>query len=216
MSDISPIAVIVVDDDREVLDAIDLRLRRDPEITVAALYQSAEECLAGVVHLHPDVAIVDMRLQRGANDGVELIRQLRTRFPKIRCIVYTATDYRSQYLAEAVNAGAVGYLIKGKRNLAEIIKSIAHGEVIIDEALVPRLKEIIEEDIGASTEPHLDNRDRDILRLLKQGQSADEIAQTLVMQVGTVRWYLQRLRDKFRVHSNDSLRLIAYLRDNAA
>ncbi len=161
--------------------------------------------------LLPDVAIVDLRLQRG--DGLELIKQIRASVPSVRILVFSMHD-EDLYAERSLRAGAHGYLSKEAplSTLLEAVRRVSDGKI----SLSPRMMErILSRQSGASeqnTRPlleRLSDREMEVFERLGRGMSAKQIAQELQLSAKTVEYHRQHIKEKLQVASSSAVVRIA-------
>jgi two-component system response regulator DesR len=183
---VGPIRVVLVEDQAMVLGALAALLERAPGIQVVAQASSGMEALAAVAAHSPDVLITDIEMPEMS--GLELADCLMRDHGTVRVIVLT-TFARPGYLHRALEAGALGYLLKDRpaRELAEAVRKVYRGERVVDSELAA----------DALSEPDpLTDRERQVLRLAGEGLSGEGIAARLKLSSGTVRNYLSEAIDK--------------------
>jgi DNA-binding NarL/FixJ family response regulator len=149
---------------------------------VAALEQLSE--------LRPDLAVIDIRMPK--LDGCELVRRARLAAPATRIVVYTG--YADPALvAETVDAGAVGFLLKESpiRDLARAVATVAEGRMYLDPVLAGAVMAAAQ-----APAPQLTQRERDVLRLLSTGLIYDDIAALLFLSPETVRKHVRNATGK--------------------
>lgn len=183
------IRVLLADDHTVLRQGIAQALELQGDITVVAQASTGAEAVTLAQQHRPDVALLDINMPE--LDGVEATRQITTGLPKTGVIILTMYR-RDDYIFEAIKAGASGYLLK-EVELSELVKAVrtvAQGEAVIDAAIAGRvMAELRTEttlDKTGAAEP-LAERDVDILRLVAQGKSNQEIAGQLTLSEKTVR-----------------------------
>jgi DNA-binding NarL/FixJ family response regulator len=143
--------------------------------------------------IHPDVVLLDLGLPVVA--GAHAVEAILRRWPAAHVLVLTASESR-QSLVAALTAGASGYLTKhaGEEELAEAIAKVARGELFVTPRLAAYLLE--EERLAPLAEWPLSGREREILRLVAEGERDRDIADRLCISLKTVQSHLSRIRDK--------------------
>jgi DNA-binding NarL/FixJ family response regulator len=191
-NELSPEAVssLVADDHPAVLEAVSDYLE-SAGIRVAGRARDGEEALAKIESLRPRVALVDLRMPKVG--GIELARRVSRTHPDTSVIVYTGYGDRAQ-LTEALDAGARGFVLKEAPldDLVRAIESVARGDTYVDPVLGGVLAAA-----GADGQlPTLTQREREVLRLLADGLSNEEIGKRLFISAETVRTHVRKAMDK--------------------
>ncbi|MDP9375632.1 MAG: response regulator transcription factor, partial [Chloroflexota bacterium] len=169
------IRVLVVDDHPIVRQGLVAILEDEADFAVVGAAGSADEAVALVGRLHPDVVLLDLEL--GDEDGVAAIPRLAEASPAGRVIVFTAYDTDERVFG-ALRAGAKGYLLKGAptEEIARAIRAVHGG----GSHLEPRVAAKVLDGMGrAGRGAVLSGREREVLRLIAAGQSTKEMARSL-------------------------------------
>jgi DNA-binding NarL/FixJ family response regulator len=187
-------------DDHEVVRAglRDLLEGADESIAVVGEASSAEEALARIAAVHPDVAILDVRLGEGETDGIAVCREIRSAHPEIACLVLTSFP-DDEALFAAIMAGAAGYLLKEVRgrDIVGSVKRAARGESLLDPALTQRLIDRMRTgDPGDERLDRLTTRERRVLDLVAEGKTNREIGAELYLAEKTVKNYVSNILSK--------------------
>jgi DNA-binding NarL/FixJ family response regulator len=191
------IRIVIAEDFPLVREAIAGALGRDPRLQVVGEATTGREAIALAQELRPDILLLDLVMPDGG--GMVVLDALRMSHPQIRIIVLTASE-RAGVVLDAVAAGAVGYL--SKRAVGEELRQAvvaAHGGGSI---VTPALAAHVVKEFSCSargerspTRP-LEGRELDVVRLVADGMTDDEIAERLVISARTVQTTLERVRDK--------------------
>jgi len=185
-----PITCLVADDHPAMVEAICDTLA-DEDIEIVGRAVDGEEALAKIQTRKPDVAVVDLRMPRVG--GIETARQVARTTPETAVILYTAYGDRA-LLTEAIDAGARGFVLK-EAPLADLVRAVrivAEGGTYVDPVLAGALATA---DATAKL-PDLTQRERDVLRLLADGLSNEEIGKELFISPETVRTHVRKAMDK--------------------
>ncbi len=187
-----PVGVFVLDDQEIVRKGVRGLLEAEPDIRVTGEAGTASAALAQIPALHPDVAVLDVRLPDG--DGVTVCREVRSRAPEVACLMLTAFG-DEQALLDAVMAGAAGYVLKQIHgsDLVGAVRTVASGQSLLDPGatsqLMTRLRHKATADPLAKLAPH----QRSILELIGEGLSNREIAERLGLAEKTVKNYVSTM-----------------------
>jgi len=192
------IRVVVADDFPLVREGVVRALNADPGIEVIAQAENGHEALTLAEDLMPDVMILDLRMPDLG--GLAVLDKLRTSRPAIRVIVMTASEQASTLL-DAIAAGAAGYLSKrstGEELRQAVITTYGGGSVITPELAGHLLREFSgsARGEGSSVRPLLATRELEILRLVADGLTDNEIGKQLYISPRTVQNHLTRIREK--------------------
>ena len=187
-------------DDHEVVRAglRDLLENADENIAVVGEASTAREALARIAAIHPDVAILDVRLGEGETDGIAVCREIRSAHPEIACLMLTSFA-DDEALFASIMAGAAGYLLKEVRgrDIVGSVKRAARGESLLDPALTQKLIDRMRtggpEDERLS---RLTERERRVLDLVAEGKTNREIGAELYLAEKTVKNYVSNILSK--------------------
>jgi DNA-binding NarL/FixJ family response regulator len=201
MSERAPVRVLVADDQRVVREGLVTILGLLPEIEVVGAAADGDGAVALAVELAPDVVLMDLRMP--GCDGVEATRRIRDEAPAVDVLVLTTyADDRS--LLAALRAGARGYLTKdaGADHVHEAIRAVARGEPAIDPAVQHHLIDAVATGPAETPAPPpqlpdgLTAREAEVLGLVAEGLSNNEIAARLVVSEATVKSHINHLFTK--------------------
>jgi two-component system response regulator DesR len=180
------ITVVLAEDQLMVLGALSTLLGLEADITVAGTAGDGEEAVRLVEALRPDVLLTDIEMPQMT--GLEVAAEIMRRGLPTKVVILT-TFARSGYLRRALDAGAVGYLLKDApaSTLAQAVRDVHAGGHAIDPQLAA--------DAWGAPDP-LTDRERQVLRLAGDGLANSEIAAQLHLSEGTVRNYLSEAMSK--------------------
>lgn len=186
------IRIVVVDDHPVVREGLVASLEDDPEFQVVGAAGSAEEALPLVAARKPDIILLDLELP-GAN-GLTAIPDLTAAHSESKILILTAYDTDERVLG-ALRAGAKGYLLKGVslEEIARAIRAVHAGESYLE----PRIATKVLTELGPrKRSTALSGREREVLRLIADGHSNKQIAQTLGITERTVKFHVTSVRNK--------------------
>lgn len=183
------IRILLADDHNVLRQGIAQVLESQPDMSVVAQAQNGLEAIRLARQHRPTIALLDINMPEV--DGVEAARQISAEFPETRVIILTMYR-RDDYVFEAIKAGASGYLLKEAEldELLEAVRAVARGEAVVDPAIASRLLAEFRPAPGPAEpapEEALAERDLEILGLLAQGLSNQQIADRLYIAEKTVR-----------------------------
>ncbi len=191
MNDLASLNLVVADDHPAVLEAVCLFLE-DSGVTVVARAQTGTEAMAKIEARRPEVALLDVRMP--GLGGIEIARRAARRAPGTAIILYTGYGDQA-LLTEALDAGARGFVLKEAplEDLLRAVRLVAGGGTYVD----PVLAGVLAGASATDTLPALTRREREVLRLLADGLSNEEIGKELFISPETVRTHVRKAMVKF-------------------
>ncbi|MHB2018195.1 MAG: response regulator [Candidatus Xenobia bacterium] len=198
------IRIGVVDDHVIIRRGLRLMLEEAPEeFALVGEATNAEQALSLVEKQQPQVVLMDINLE-GPVDGIEVTRTIKKRWPDVQIIMITMNE-ETEKIRRAIEAGASGYLLKDvdAHTLADSIRTVMAG----GSAINPRVsRRILTELVGMSARPAppptpagLSDRERQVLGLLFEGKSNQEIGESLCITEKTVKAHMTSLLRKLGV-----------------
>lgn len=199
------IDIVIVEDNKRYLNELALLLANSPNINIVGCYEKGKDAVEEVVKSNPDVILIDIDLPDIS--GVEVIEQVSSHGCPAEFLVLTVYD-DDKHLFAALQAGAVGYIVKGSTSLEEIESAII--DVLDGGAPMSRViaKRVIETFRGGKTPQKaktkfdgLTKRELQILEYISHGYSNRRIADELHISYETVRTHLKNIYNKLHVHT---------------
>ena len=190
------IRVVLIEDHRVVSRSLHTYLESFNDIKVAGIAASGEEALKQLEKWSPDVVIMDL-LMPGGMDGIETTRQVRSRFPRMRVVVLTASTDEARMIA-ALRAGAIGYVRKDSEpeTLLSAVRSAAQGRPALDPAIAGTALLGLAQ---GNPQDNLTERELAVLRQLAHGRTNREIADALFISEETVKTHLGNILGKLHL-----------------
>ena len=209
MADDETIRILIVDDHAVVREGLRTFLELQDGLEVVGEAGDGAEAITTAERVRPDVVLMDLVMPR--LDGVDAMRELRTRVPGARVIILTsfADDDR---LLPALRAGAAGYLLKNvePQELARAIRVGHAGEALIDPTVGARLVEALGEERGDdSRREELTPRETEVLELIGRGYANKRIALELGVAEKTVKTHVSHVLAKLGVSDRTQAALLA-------
>ncbi|CAH1200701.1 Transcriptional regulatory protein LnrK [Paenibacillus plantiphilus] len=207
------ISVMLVDDQKIMLEGLETLLSIRTDVEVVGTAQTGEEALERLRSVVPDVILMDIRMP--GMGGVKATEAIKALYPQVTILILTTFD-DDAYIIEALSNGASGYLLKdidGEKLVQSIHEALSGnllltGKVAHKLALNIRSKNSRFEQAGEELE--LTPRELDLARLLVEGYNSKEIANKLFLTQGTVKNYLSGIYTK--IGTNDRAKAVLLLK----
>jgi DNA-binding NarL/FixJ family response regulator len=210
MSERTITRILLADDHALVRRGVRLILDGEPDLTVVAEAGDGAEAIDKARSHHPDLAILDIAMPRMT--GLQAARELSRRQPDLRILILTMYD-NEQYFFEALRAGASGYVLKSvaDRDLVEACRAAMRGEPFLyPGAITALIRNYLDRAEEGRTIPAkaITDREEEILKLVAEGHTSQQIADMLVISVKTVERHRANLLQKLGL--KDRLELTRY------
>jgi RNA polymerase sigma factor (sigma-70 family) len=199
-----PISVSIVEDNDKLRGTLAKVIGRADGFRFASDYASAEDALAGLPRVKPDVVLMDINLP-GIN-GVECVRQLKALLPATQVMMLTVYE-DTENIFNALTAGASGYMLKRTpaKELLEAIHDVQRGGSPMTAHIARKVVQSFQKSAGqqraADELSELSEREQQVLDLLAQGLIYKEIADKLQISYETVHTYIRRVYEKLQVRT---------------
>ncbi len=201
------IRILIVDDHAIVRAGIHALLQLHHDFDIVGEAADAAEALGQVQALNPDVVLMDIGLP--GMDGLAATHAILNVAPQTRVLILTQHENR-EYIVPALRAGSAGYVLKRAPDdtLIKAIRAVYQGETYLD----PRVGDVLADDVrrqahGGLPDPFdsLTEREREVLILLAQGNTYQQVADTLFISVKTVDFHRSNLMRKLGVSNRTEL-----------
>ncbi|MBT2761947.1 response regulator transcription factor [Paenibacillus sp. ISL-20] len=206
----TPIKVLLVDDHEMVRIGLAAVLGTEDGIEVVGEAGSGEEGIRLAQEYHPDVVLMDLVMD--GMDGIETTRQLMNQFPNLKVIVLTSyLDDEKMY--PVIEAGAFSYLLKTSRasEVADAIRAAARGQSVLESQVASKMMNRFrhpQNEVPAHND--LTDREMEVLRLVAQGKSNQDIADDLIIGIKTVKFHVTNILGKLGVEDRTQAAIYAY------
>lgn len=216
MAEVTPVRVLLVDDDPLVRSGLALILGGAADLEVAGQACNGDEAIRLIPDLSPDVVLMDIRMP--TLDGVEATRVLKAGSEKPRILVLT-TFGADDHVVAALSAGADGFLLKDTppADIVTAVRRVAAGEPTVSPAvlstMIGRIRENGPDDAGRAAARRLDeltDRERQIAMGVGRGLSNAEIAAELYLSVPTVKAHVGRVFAKLGVDNRVQIAILVH------
>jgi len=203
------IRILVVDDHQVVREGLRHMLKLEADIEVVGAASDAKEALTQVESLSPEIILMDIKMP--GVDGIELTRQLKEKQPSCNIIMLTLYD---EYLAEAIEAGAVGYLLKDvkREELVRAIRAVHQGRSPLNLSLSRDQLAEFATPAESKQQAYLSERELAVLRMIADGITTKEIANQLFLSQASVKRSVRLIFEKLGAHNRSEAVSAAYKR----
>ncbi|MGH2888762.1 MAG: response regulator [Solirubrobacteraceae bacterium] len=199
--------VLLADDHAVVRSGLKMVLDSQPDIEVVAEAGDGAEAVQKALSEEIDLAILDVAMPRMT--GLQAVAELQRRRPELRVLILSMYD-NEQYFFEALKAGASGYVLKSaaNRDLIEAIRAAMRGEPFLYPAAVTALiRDYLDRARRGEATPEdpLTRREQEVVKLIAEGHTSEEIAQTLVISKKTVERHRANILEKLGMRNRVEL-----------
>ncbi len=202
------IRLLLADDHAVVRSGLRMLLQAQPDMIIVGEAETGQEAIHRVAELSPDVVLMDIEMP-GMN-GIEATRRIKANAPAAAVLALTMYE-DDQYFFEMLRAGASGYVPKraAPDELVSAIRAVSRGEVFLYPSLAGRLvQDYLRRGPAGEGEPpgdELTPREQEVLTLIAQGFSNNEIADQLVISAKTVDRHRENIMRKLNLHNRVDL-----------
>ncbi len=202
------IRVLVVDDHVIVRDGVRMILESQPDMEVVGEASDGREALEKARSLAPDVVVMDIAMP-GMN-GLEATATIKQELPQVQVLGLTMHE-EYEYFFELLQAGASGYVLKGgsSSDLLAAIRAVHGGGVflhpVVARALVSDFVKRMEPGEDKARYDGLSDRERQVLTLIAEGKTAQQIADELFLSVNTVQTHRTHIMEKLKLQNRAEL-----------
>lgn len=199
------ISVCIVDDNKDLRNALEEIVSMSPEYKCIATIGTASDAINHIPALKPDVVLMDINLG-GPESGIDVVKTLKPRIPDTNFMMCTVYE-EDEKIFEALSAGASGYILKktDPTRLLEAIRELYEGGAPMSSQIARKVVAAFQKNQPANTESGelnvLSNREKEILEFLSRGLMYKEIAAQLFLSPETVRKHVYNIYEKLHVNN---------------
>lgn len=192
--------VVLIEDYEILRNSLKEIINQEEGYEVVADFESYELALPKIKSINPEIVLTDITLP--GIDGIEGIKQLKQLLPHVAVIVVSVHE-NSQYVFDALCAGAVGYLTKnsGKQKVIEALNQLRLGGA----PMSVNIARMVVESFQKKSHNDLTQRENEVLDLLSKGKSYASIADELFLSVNTIKTHVKNIYEKLQVSSKEEL-----------
>lgn len=205
------IKVLIAEDHTIVRQGLSVLINRQPDMQVVSEAENGKEAIEKTKELRPDVVLMDIAMKN--MNGVEATARIKKMAQEVKVLVLTMYD-NEEYIFQILRSGASGYLLKdaAMTDLISAIRAVNRGESYLSPSIS---KKVIEDYIRRAemgekkgTNDVLSDREKEILQLIAEGHTYDQIASILCISKKTVETHRANIMDKLNIH--DKVGLVKY------
>jgi two-component system, NarL family, response regulator LiaR len=203
------IRILLVDDHDMVRLGVKTYLMTEPDIEVVGEANSGEQAVQVVTELRPDIVLMDLVM--GGMDGVAATREVLKVCPETKVLVLTSF-LEDEKVLPALEAGASGYLLKTVLGdeLTRSIRKVVGGETVLEPQVAAKVVANLQKPkIAAVSRDVLTEREMDVLRLIAQGMSNQQIGEALFIGIKTVKTHVSNVLAKLQVEDRTQAAILA-------
>ena len=203
--------ILIADDHAIVRQGLRQIVSGNEEMMVAAEAASGSEAIQKTRETEPDIVLLDISL--GDRHGIDVLKQLRKEFPKLRVLMLSMFS-EEQYAVRAIKAGASGYLNKqsAPSELITALNVVARGRRYVTADLAELLADSVNEDQEELPHKSLSDREYQTLLHIAAGKAPGDIAETMKISIKTFNVYRSRILEKMQLKNN--VELTRYVLEN--
>ena len=192
------ITVVIAEDHQSLIDGVKLALMNESDIEVVGEANDGEALIKLVQDKNPQIVITDIRMPKC--DGIVATKIIRSRFPNTKVIAFSMFD-QPEAIQQMIDAGASGYIMKNSslQKVIDAIRSVAKNETYFDE------NHIQGKDVQTKEDIVLSNREKQIINLIGEGRTSQEIAEILFIGKATVDTHRKNILKKINIHGKTDL-----------
>jgi DNA-binding NarL/FixJ family response regulator len=198
-----PIKIFIVDDHYVVIEGIRSLLQNEKDIEWMGHAMTAESCMAFLSKQQPDVILMDINLREST--GIDLCKEVKEKYPSV-FIIGLSTFNQQSFIQKMMDNGASGYVLKNvtQEELVLALQTVIKGKIYLSDEAATTLRKKSNEDV-----PVLTRREKEVLELIAEGMTNNEIAEKLFISVTTVDTHRKNLLSKLEAKNVASMIKIA-------
>jgi len=201
--------IVIIDDDKMITTSLKIILEASNEIEVAASGSDGKEALLLYEAHQPDILLMDIRMSHMS--GLDAAKQIVQKYPNA-LILFLTTFSDDEYIIQALNLGAKGYLLKQDfENILPALKAVLSGQSVFGGEIVSKIPNLMNAKKSFDYEAYgITQKEWELIELVSDGMSNKEIAARLYLSEGTVRNYLSVILEKLGLRDRTQLAVFYY------
>ena len=201
--------IVIVDDDCLVTEALKTILEVNEDVQVLATGMDGRDAVKLFGEYKPDVLLMDIRMKNMS--GLEASAEILKADPDANILLLT-TFLDDEYIVKALRLGAKGYLLKQDyTSILPALRAVHSGQTVFGQEIVSKIPDLIRKKEEFDYNSYeINDREKEIIRLIAEGYSNKEIAAELYLSEGTVRKYLSSILDKLQLRDRTQVAVFYY------
>ena len=201
--------IVIVDDDCLVSEALKTILEVNEDVQVFATGMDGRDAVKLFGEYKPDVLLMDIRMKNMS--GLEASAEILKADPDANILLLT-TFLDDEYIVKALRLGAKGYLLKQDyASILPALRAVHSGQTVFGQEIVSKIPDLIRKKEEFDYNSYeINDREKEIIRLIAEGYSNKEIAAELYLSEGTVRKYLSSILDKLQLRDRTQVAVFYY------
>lgn len=203
--------LIIAEDHTILREGLRVLLSSEPDLQVVAEAENGREAIKAANLHKPELVLIDITMP--LTNGTDAVRRIKRRYPEIKIIILTVHN-TEEYIRAALEAGADGYVLKDdpSTELMHAIRSVLRGRMYLSPGISSRIVTGYLAGAVRSSYPlgNLTDREREVLKLIAEGQKNKDIATHLSVSLKTVEKHRSNLMKKLDLHSGPALTAFAF------
>jgi NarL family two-component system response regulator LiaR len=208
LAELPPAKILIVEDDPMMQLGLEQTLGEYPQLVIVGQASDGYTAVEMAQKLQPDVIVMDIGLPR--QDGIAATQQIKAALPQVRIVMLTSHTTETEVIA-ALSSGADAYCIKGT-NVDRLIAAIAaaqEGATYLDPQIARRVIEHLKLPTASTSIGQLSQRELDVLKLIVEGYSNQEIATALYLSPNTIKTHIRGIMNKLAVDDRVQAAVVA-------
>lgn len=203
------IRVLFVDDHEMVRIGVSAFLSSQPDIEVVGEASDGKEGVEKALQLKPDIILMDLVMKE--MDGIEATKEIVQQWPEAKIIIVTSF-LDDEKLYPALEAGATSYMLKTSKasEIADAVRSTFHGQSVLEPEVTGKMMERMRKPKHSELYEDLTNREMEVLLLMTEGKSNQEIADELFISLKTVKVHVSNILSKLEVQDRTQAVIYAF------
>lgn len=207
------IRVFAVDDHAVVREGVRRLTEHEKDLVFCGEANNAADALRQIADARPSVVVLDLAL--GRTSGLELVKDVKTRWPEVAVLVLTSLD-ETVFAERSLRAGAAGYVMKSEplSRIAEGLRTVTRGQLFLSDGQTRRMLQKLTsgapESDGNLPSQVLTDREIEVLEFVGRGLRTREIARNLHLSVKTVEWHRAQIKKKLQLRDANELLRYAF------